>query len=58
MPILLGMPAFAPLTNVTMRPSAFGSLVGHVVYGIVLGATYVRLHHPHGMYPTPHTRPV
>jgi hypothetical protein len=26
-----------------MRPVAMGSLVGHLIYGLVLGAAYVRL---------------
>jgi hypothetical protein len=26
-----------------MRPVAMGSLVGHLVYGAILGAAYVRL---------------
>ncbi len=43
MPILMGMPAFASLRMPPMRPVAFGSLVGHVIYGLVLGAAYVRL---------------
>jgi hypothetical protein len=50
MPILLGMPAFAPLQMPPMRPVAMGSLAGHLLYGLVLGATYVALlhrrHHP------------
>lgn len=41
MPVLLGMPAFAPLTMEPMRPVAIGSLVGHLVYGVILGAAYV-----------------
>ncbi|MGH7713764.1 MAG: hypothetical protein ACREOG_20945 [Gemmatimonadaceae bacterium] len=43
MPLLLGMPAFASLRMPPMRPVAFGSLVGHVIYGLVLGAVFVRL---------------
>ncbi|MGQ0537549.1 MAG: hypothetical protein ACT4R6_01270 [Gemmatimonadaceae bacterium] len=43
MPLLLGMPAFAALRMPPMRPVAFGSLVGHVLYGLVLGAVYFRL---------------
>ena len=41
MPILLGMPAFAPLLMPMMRPVAFGSLIGHVMFGIILGAGFV-----------------
>ena len=37
MPLLLGMPPFAPLQMAPMRPVAMGSLVGHLIYGIILG---------------------
>lgn len=50
MPMLLGMPAFASLRMPPMRPVAFGSLVGHLVYGLVLGAAYVRLRARSGGY--------
>ena len=43
MPLLLGMPAFASLKMPPMRPVAFGSLVGHLIYGLILGAVFVRL---------------
>lgn len=43
MPLLLGMPPFAALRMPPMRPVAMGSLVGHLTYGLVLGAAYVRL---------------
>jgi len=43
MPVLLGMPPFAPLLMEPMRPVAMGSLVGHCVYGIILGAGFVTL---------------
>ncbi|MGH7563656.1 MAG: hypothetical protein ACREK5_04445, partial [Gemmatimonadota bacterium] len=43
MPLLLGMPAFASLQMPEMRMVAVGSLVGHLVYGLVLGATYAKL---------------
>lgn len=43
MPLLLGMPAFASLRMPPMRPVAWGSLVGHVIYGLVLGAAFVSL---------------
>jgi hypothetical protein len=42
MPVLLGMPAFAPLAMSAMRPVAIGSLIGHLAFGLVLGAFYVR----------------
>lgn len=40
MPLFLGMPALAPLAMVDMRPVAFGSLLGHVMYGLILGLGY------------------
>jgi uncharacterized membrane protein YagU involved in acid resistance len=43
MPLLLGMAAFAPLALAPMRMVAVGSLAGHLVYGLVLGATYALL---------------
>ena len=43
MPVLLDMPAFAPLRMPPMRPVAMGSLVGHPIYGTILGAAFVRL---------------
>ncbi|MEX0788577.1 MAG: hypothetical protein WD040_07245 [Anaerolineales bacterium] len=43
MPLLLGMPAFAPLAMADMRSVAIGSLVGHVMYGLILGLAYVWL---------------
>jgi hypothetical protein len=43
MPIFLGMPAFAPLMMPPMQMVAMGSLVGHLIYGVILGATYVWL---------------
>jgi hypothetical protein len=43
MPVLLGMPAFAPLLMAPMRPVAWGSLMGHLLYGVILGASYAWL---------------
>ncbi len=43
MPTLLGMPAFAPLQMPMMRPVAFASLVGHIVFGVILGAAFFAL---------------
>jgi hypothetical protein len=43
MPVFLGMPAFAPLQIPMMRSVAFGSLMGHVVFGVILGAVFVPL---------------
>lgn len=44
MPILLGMPAFAPVKMAPMRPVAMGSLMGHLIFGVVLGITFGWLH--------------
>jgi hypothetical protein len=52
MPLLLGMPPFAALRMPPMRPVAMGSLVGHLIYGLILGAAYVRLRRAAGA-PTP-----
>jgi hypothetical protein len=46
MPVLLDMPAFAPLRMAPMRGVAMGSLVGHLVFGLILGGVYARLQHP------------
>jgi hypothetical protein len=43
MPVLLGMPAFAPLMMSEMQMVAFGSLVGHLIYGLILGGLFVAL---------------
>jgi hypothetical protein len=43
MPVMLGMPAFAPLMMPEMRMVAMGSLVGHLIYGVILGALFVAL---------------
>ncbi|HXG91437.1 MAG TPA: hypothetical protein VNN73_03590 [Blastocatellia bacterium] len=45
MPILLGMSAFAPLMMEMMRPVATSSLMGHIIYGLILGAGFVALRH-------------
>jgi len=44
MPILLGMPAFAPLMMPPMRMVAMGSLMGHLIFGLILGALFVWLY--------------
>ncbi len=41
MPVFLGMPPFAPLKM--MMPVALGSLVGHLMYGVILGLCFVWL---------------
>ena len=43
MPVFLGMPAFAPLMMPEMQTVAMGSLMGHLIYGLILGATYVAM---------------
>jgi hypothetical protein len=43
MPLALGMPPLGPLMMEPMRPVAIGSLVGHVVFGLVLGGAYAAL---------------
>ena len=43
MPIMLDMPAFGPLQMAPMRMVAVGSLIGHLVYGLVMGASYAKL---------------
>lgn len=43
MPLFLGMPAFAPLQMEMMRPVAMGSLMGHLIYGIILGGGFAML---------------
>jgi hypothetical protein len=46
MPVLLGMPAFASLRMPPMRMMAMGSLMGHLMFGLVLGLLYVKLRQP------------
>ncbi len=41
MPVFLGMPAFAPLMMPEMRMVAMGSLIGHLIDGLILGVVYV-----------------
>jgi hypothetical protein len=53
MPVLLGMPVFAPVMMAAMWPVALGSLVGHLLYGAILGLSFVWLH---SMTRTPATR--
>jgi hypothetical protein len=45
MPIFLGMAPFAPLMMAEMRSVAMGSLMGHLIYGLILGASFVALRH-------------
>ncbi len=41
MPVLLGMPVFAPLRMAPMHPVAWGRLMGHAIFGLILGASFV-----------------
>jgi len=43
MPLFLGMPPLAPLMMAPMRPVAMGSLMGHLIYGIILGGGFAIL---------------
>lgn len=43
MPVLLGMPPFATLIMPPMLMVAMGSLIGHLIYGVILGVSYVWL---------------
>lgn len=43
MPVFLGMPAFAPLMMPEMQMVAMGSLVGHLIYGVILGGLFVAM---------------
>ena len=49
MPIFLGMPPFASIMMPPMRMVAIGSLVGHLIFGLVLGAAFVCLSRPTGV---------
>ncbi len=40
MPIALGMPPFASIMMPDMRMVAIGSLIGHVIYGLILGGLF------------------
>jgi hypothetical protein len=44
MPMLLGMAPFAPLMMPPMLMVAMGSLVGHLIYGVILGGVFVWLY--------------
>jgi hypothetical protein len=43
MPVFLGMPAFAPLKVPMMHPVALASLMGHLIYGLILGGLFLPL---------------
>jgi uncharacterized membrane protein YagU involved in acid resistance len=41
MPVMLGMSPFAPLMMPPMRMMAMGSLFGHLIFGMILGAVFL-----------------
>jgi hypothetical protein len=43
MPLFLGMQPLAPLQMVPMHPVAMGSLLGHLIYGVILGGGFAML---------------
>jgi uncharacterized membrane protein YagU involved in acid resistance len=43
MPLFLGMQPLAPLQMAPMRPVAMGSLLGHLIYGVILGGGFAML---------------
>lgn len=43
MPLFLGMSPFAPLLMPPMRMVAMGSLIGHLIFGMILGGAYAWL---------------
>ena len=43
MPMFLGMSPFAQLMMEMMRPVAMGSLMGHIIFGLVLGVSFLLL---------------
>lgn len=46
MPVMLGMSPFAPLMMAGMQPVAMGSLMGHLIFGLILGGMFVALRRP------------
>jgi hypothetical protein len=49
MPVVLGMPAFSPLTDPSMRGSAMVSLVGYLLSGAILGGVFALLRRPNAV---------
>jgi len=43
MPLFLGMSPFAPLMMEMMRPVAVSSLIGHIIFGVILGVVFALL---------------
>ena len=58
MPVFLGMPAFATLQMPPMRMVAMGSLIGHLIYGVVMGFAFARLYVPAAEGTVASVRPV
>ena len=48
MPLFIGMPPLAPVLMAPMLPVAMGSLIGHLIYGIILGGGFVMLKRKQG----------
>ena len=40
MPLALGMPPFASIAMASMRMVGIASLIGHLIYGLILGGVY------------------
>ena len=51
MPMFLGMSPLAPLMMEMMRPVAMGSLIGHILFGLVLGISFILLNRNRGEIP-------
>jgi hypothetical protein len=45
------MSPFAPLMMEMMRPVAMGSLMGHIIFGLVLGISFLLLNRSRGEIP-------
>jgi hypothetical protein len=43
MPLFLGMPVFAPLTMEPMRMMGIMSLMGHIIFGAIMGLAFFAL---------------
>lgn len=53
MPMLLGMPVFAPLMSGPMLTMAMGSLAGHLLFGLILGGGFMLMHYELPAQPHP-----
>ena len=43
MPMVLGMPAFSPITTATMRGGAIVGLIAYLISGVILGGVFALL---------------